>query len=462
MKRGPGKATQVDELVPVVDYGFPKGFVFGAATSAYQIEGAANQDGKGPSFWDVFAHAPGNMAKGAHGDVACDHYNRSREDVALMKSLGLGAYRFSLSWSRVMPDGRGRVNAQGLDFYDRLVDDLLASGIEPFPTLYHWDLPLSLHEIGGWLNRDLSFHFADYAAAVVGRLKDRVRHWTTMNELEVIVAGYTGKGLAPGFDAPRLHAQTGHNLLLAHGRAMGAIRAAAPRVQAGIVLNFVPIEPSDGSQEARAAAERRWSTSYGWYLDGILRGRYPDAILDAERLGLLAVAAADMGTIAAPIDFLGVNYYTRFRADRTGALVPPGPGVPVTLMGWEIEPASMTAMLLRFQSEYDKMPPIFITENGAALRDMAESGRVVDLERARYLHAHLLALRDAIAGGADVRGYFVWSLLDNLEWSLGYDMTFGLVSVDRGSLRRTPKFSAEWYRDVIRRNSQVGALSGVA
>jgi beta-glucosidase len=437
--------------VPVVNYGFPQGFKFGASTAAYQIEGGWNADGKGKSIWDVFSHIPGNMHNNDTGDVACDHYNRMPQDVALMKRLGLDAYRFSASWSRVLPEGRGKVNEAGLDFYDRLVDRLLKAGIDPFITLYHWDLPHALQEKRwGWLNPDTGHHFADYSTLMVKRLGDRIKHWATFNEPEVIVAGYIGKGLAPGYDDPSLGYQAGHGLMVAHGRAIQAMRAARSGLQSGIVLNFVPIYPSDDTEEARAQARRRWTLSYGWFLDALLKGAYPNDLVDhcADKGFPFGVEPGQPALIAQKLDFLGINFYTRFMVNGKGESIPPAPGAPITQMGWEIYPKSFTDMLVEMHKEYE-LPPVYITENGAALDDIVRKSRVRDEHRMRYLHEHIAAVRAAAAAGVDVRGYFVWSLMDNLEWSLGYSKTFGLIHVDRQTMRRRLKDSGKWYREMI-------------
>lgn len=439
------------KLTPPALKHLPRDFVFGASTAAYQIEGGWNQEGKGPNIWDEYFHKSGIPAANAdNGDVACDHYNRYRADVRLMKKLKLDAYRFSVSWSRVMPDGRGRVNQAGLDFYDRLVDRLLESGIQPYTTLYHWDLPLALQQAGrGWLNRDNCAAFADYASVVVKRLGDRVKHWATFNELEVIIAGYTGTGLAPGYNDPSLGFQAGHNLLLAHGLATQALRAADPTGQYGIVLNLVPIDPADASEETALTARKRWELSYSWYLDGLLKGHYPDSIHEKCKAPdyQFYVKAGDMALISQHLDFMGINFYTRFQIDARGELVRE-PGVERTQMDWEVHPDSLSRMLIELNREY-KLPPIYITENGAALDDTLAKGRVKDEQRIRYLRDHLKAVEKAVRKGVDVRGFFVWSLMDNLEWSLGYAKTFGLIHVDRQTLERTVKDSGRWYTDVI-------------
>jgi beta-glucosidase len=433
---------------PVRNYGFPKDFIFGAATSAYQVEGAWNEDGKGLQIWDVFSQAPGNIAKGHDGNIACDHYHRYADDIELMKRIGLQAYRFSVSWSRVLPEGRGAVNEKGLDFYKRLLDKLNEAGIKPFLTLYHWDLPEGMHDIGGWLNRDLSHHFADYAALIGRQLGDRVESIATFNELEVILAGYVGRSMAPGLASPRLKAQAGHNLMLSHGRALQALRTVAPQTKAGIVLNFNQLDPANKQGKTVAAAKRAWTTYYGWHLDGLLNGLYPQEILKETRDGTLSIYPGDMKLISQKMDFLGINFYTRFVVDENGAFVEQK-DVPKTLMGWEVSPKSFTTMLLRMKQDWPNMPPIYITENGVAFKDELSNERVQDSHRIQYLDSHLSALSKAIRKGVDVRGYMAWSLMDNLEWSLGFDMTFGLVHVDHKTQKRTVKDSGWWYGATI-------------
>ncbi len=429
-------------------YGLPSGFTFGAATSAYQVEGATEVDGRGPSIWEPFLRGPNDPPYDS-GDVTCDHYNRYREDVAIMKSLGLQAYRFSVAWPRVMPEGLGRVNQPGLDFYDRLVDELLAAGIEPYATLYHWDLPLALQtRYNGWYGRETALRFADYSTVVVKRLSDRVKKWATLNEPEVIIAGYIGSGMAPAMNLPDCAYRVGHHLLLGHALSVQSMRAACSGIESGIVLNLVPIYPVDST--ATDAARNRWMGSYAWYLEALLKGCYPDQVVAALSKQDL-VAPLDMSLIAQRLDFLGINFYTRFLVDAQGGIVEK-PGVERTQMGWEMEPASLTAMLLQLQDEYE-LPPIYITENGAAIDDVvAPDGFIHDTRRIAYIDNHLAALSRAIKGGVDVRGYFVWSLLDNLEWPLGFKKTFGLIHVDRQTLSRSVKDSGLWYKRVIRNN----------
>lgn len=445
----------------VVGARLPSGFKFGAATSAYQVEGAVAEDGRGPSIWDKFLHDPKAMHSGDHGDIACDHYHRFREDIAIMKSLGLTSYRLSISWSRIMPTGRGQVNEAGLAHYSRVVDELLAAGIEPVVTLYHWDLPLALQEeYGGWLSRKVLRFFAHYAKVVVKRLGDRVKMWSTFNEPEVIIAGYIGKGMAPAVDRPDLAYHVGHNLMVAHGLAVKEMRAVRPDVQVGIVLNLNIIDPADGSKAARDAASEAFIKAYTWYFDGLFKGNYPQQITD--KLDVVPqtmpdkvarprhwVRAGDMDLIAQPIDFLGINYYTRFVINGEGHHVDV-PGVERTLMGWQVYPFGLARLLDDLNRSY-KLPPMYITENGAALTDTVESGQIHDSGRAKFIIDHLNALATVITtAGVDVRGYFVWSLLDNLEWPLGFAKTFGIVHVDRANgLKRTIKDSGLAYAAYI-------------
>ena len=434
------------------EYSFPPHFVLGAATSAYQIEGCTEEAlyGRGASIWDEYFSKHCELENGC---TAAGHYSRMPEDVALMKELGLQSYRFSISWPRVLPAGRGRLNPKGLDFYDRLVDELLAASIVPNLTLYHWDLPQALEEIGGWCARDTALYFADYAAAVACRLGDRVPLWATLNEPEVIVAGYIGAGFAPGRNDPALRMRVAHNLLLAHGSALQALRPLLPERQLGIVLNLVPIDPI--TESARDAAARRWMREYAFYLEALTKAAYPELVIEeAERSGV-EIRPGDMAIIAQKLDFLGVNWYLRLVVDEQGRLVEL-PDVPRTLMGWEVRPEALTRTLTSIWADY-RLPPIYITENGAALEDLRAGGEIKDPGRQAYIAEHLHAIEQAIQAGVDVRGYYVWSLLDNLEWSLGYSKTFGLVHVDRETLERTPKQSARWYQSLIARHAACAA-----
>lgn len=439
-------STRAARLPHAPRYDLKKGFVWGAATSAGQIEGATTADGRGPSIWDEYFKARPQLD---NGDTACDHYHRLEEDVRMMKKMGLKAYRFSISWSRVLPDGHGKVNEAGLAFYDRLVDTLLKYGIEPYVTLYHWDLPLRLSSSGGWLNRDTGLYFADYAALMVRRLGDRVKYWTTFNEPEVIVAGYIGTGLAPGLNDPTTGAQVGHNLMVAHGHAVRAIRDIDPSLKVGIVLNLVPCQPANDA--AKSLASDKWDIGYGWYLDALFAGHYPAVVLDGKGNGRPKIEPGDMALISQRLDFLGINYYLRLIFDEHGAIVPV-PQAKLTQMGWEIYPPALCEMLIGLNDKY-RLPPIYITENGAALDDTLVDGRVHDDGRIAFIDGHLKALANATNAGVNIMGYFVWSLMDNLEWSLGYSKTFGLVHVDRKTMKRTVKDSGLWYRNVIRANS---------
>ena len=438
---------------------FPKGFVWGAATAAYQIEGAANEDGRGESIWDRFSHTPGNVLNGDTGDVADDHYHRWPQDVALMQSLGLKAYRFSIAWPRIIPDGIGAVNDAGLDFYDRLVDGLLAAGIEPFVTLYHWDLPQALQDRGGWPNRDSAAWFADYTAVVSRRLGDRVHNWITLNEPWVSAfVGYMMGMHAPGIRDPKAAMQAAHHLLLAHGQAVSILRRngnGATRV--GITLNLTWVDSASDRPEDVEAARRQDGFADRLFLDPVFKGCYPGDFM--ELCGNLApqVEEGDLQQIAAPLDFLGVNYYTRsVVADdpnmpmlRTRSIQPAA--AEYTEMGWEVYPEGLYRLLRRLHEDYAP-EAIYITENGAAFPDTVESGRVHDERRIAYLREHLTSCWRAIQEGVPLRGYFVWSLLDNFEWGFGYSKRFGIVYVDYATQERIPKDSAFFYRDVIAAN----------
>jgi len=441
---------------------FPTDFTWGVATSSYQIEGAADADGRGPSIWDTFCRAPGRVRGGDTGDVACAPYRRYREDVALIKSLGVRAYRFSVAWPRVLPAGVGEVNEAGLDFYDRLVDALLAAGIEPWLTLYHWDLPQALQDAGGWPARDTARAFVDYTGHVARRLGDRVKHWITHNEPWCVAAlGHELGEHAPGHRDARASLAAAHHVLLSHGLAAPVIREAAPGARVGITLNFTPATPASPSR-ADADAARRFDGWFNrWYLDPVCGRGYPEDVLaDHRAAGVLPAGdppwlrPGDLQAIATACDFLGVNYYTRAitRGAEAGNLPrSPRPPMEVTDMGWEIHPQSLTDLLLRLHRDYGA-GPLVITENGAAWPDgPGPDGRVRDSRRVDFLARHLRACLDAIEGGAPLAGYFAWSLMDNFEWAHGYAKRFGLVHVDYATQTRTPKDSALWYRDLIAR-----------
>jgi beta-glucosidase len=440
---------------------FPESFLWGTATAAYQIEGAVQEDGRGPSIWDTFSHTPGKTFAGQTGDIACDHYHRWPEDIELLRQLGAPAYRFSIAWPRIFPDGTGRVNERGLDFYDRLVDALLEASIVPFVTLYHWDLPQALQDRGGWAERRTVEAFAIYAETVVRRLGDRVRYWMTHNEPWVVA--YLGHALgvhAPGIKDLATAVRVSHHLLVSHGLATRAIRTAAPHAKVGITLNLSPVVPASDSESDRAAAQAYDGILNRWFLDPLFGRGYPS---DTRQLlaRFFEPPESDCDTIAEPLDFLGVNYYTpAFVAAEPGAS-PEGLGIrllsseelrargyELTDMEWAIVPDGLERLLVRLQREY-RPSAIVITENGAAFPDEPVDGRVQDDPRIAYLSAHIAAVHRSLEAGVPVRGYFVWSFLDNFEWAHGYSKRFGIVYVDYTTLARVPKASFDWYRTVI-------------
>jgi beta-glucosidase len=428
---------------------FPPSFLWGAATSAYQVEGAVSTDGRGESIWDRFCSTPGKIADGSSGAVACDHYHRYGEDVAMMRDIGLAAYRFSIAWPRVIPEGLGTVNRLGLDFYDRLVDALLDAGIVPMPTLYHWDLPQALEDAGGWPVRTTAEAFADYAEIVVKRLGDRVRTWMTINEPFVVAYhGYVSGQHAPGRRDIADGVAAAHHLLLGHGLAMSRIRAVAPQSSVGIVLNFTPVVAATDDAEDVAEADFVDALENRWYIEPLCGLDYPEEAV--QRLGWdrREVLPDDLDLIAVPIDVLGVNYYTRQVVRANDAVVERT--APTTAMGWEIHPSSF-AELLRGLHERYRFPRYLVTENGAAMPDAERRhGRVDDHDRIAFVSDHLRGLHSAIESGVPIDGYFVWSLLDNFEWAHGYTPRFGIVEVVPGSRDRIPKASARWYGELCR------------
>jgi beta-glucosidase len=439
------------------DYRFPDRFVWGAATSAYQIEGAPRADGAGPSIWDRFSHLPGKISSGDTGDIATDHYHRYAADVNLMSELGLTSYRFSIAWGRILPEGTGKVNAAGLAFYDRLIDALLAKNIAPMVTLYHWDLPEALDARGGWLNRGMSHMFADYASTVFRAFDDRVQRWVTLNEPWVVAHEGYGIGThAPGHRDFREVPIVSHNLLLAHGAAVQAYRAIGKH-QIGLVVNLEPKYPASDNADDIAAVARADAYMNRHYLDPVFRSHYPAELVEAFGDAWPKFLEADWPLIQTPFDFLGVNYYSRnVVRDAPGELPPRAARVRQngnlhTEMDWEVFPAALTRILVWIKDRYGN-PPIYVTENGAAFDDPAhsENGVVDDPLRVSYFRDHLRAAHDAIAQGVDLRGYYAWSLLDNFEWAFGYSKRFGIVHVDFDTLARTPKSSAHFYSDVIR------------
>jgi beta-glucosidase len=441
--------------------------VWGTATSAHQIEGAVDEDGRGESIWDRFEATPGSIADGSDAGVACDHYHRWRDDIRLMTRLGVDAYRFSVAWPRVLPTGRGVVNAAGLDFYDRFVDALVDAGIRPFITLYHWDLPQCLQDQGGWMSRDTVDAFARYADVVTTRLGDRVKYWATHNEPWCIAhLGYHSGEHAPGTKDPTGALRAAHHVLLSHGRTCAVIRKNVSNAQVGIVLNLTPSSPASNDPEDADAS--RWFDGFfnRWYLDPLFRGGYPeDVIEDRVAVGHLEsptlpfVRPGDMEAISASMDFLGVNYYSRV-VMRAGEgpwpqAVQVAPDEELTDMGWEVYPDGLTQLLERLHREYEPRE-IYITENGAAYADGPdETGRIADSRRSEFLRAHVVACHRAIEAGVPLRGYFVWSLIDNFEWAHGYEKRFGLYWVDYETQERIPKDSSFWYHDVIAANAIV-------
>jgi len=454
---------------------FPESFLWGSATSSYQIEGAWKEDGKGPSIWDVFSHTPGRVINGDTGDVAIDHYHRYRDDIHLMSDLGLQAYRFSFSWPRILPEGTGTIQRLGLDFYDRLIDALLEKNIQPLATLYHWDLPAVLQEKGGWTNRDSAEWFTDYAAIVHDAFSDRVGMWATLNEPWVSAFLGYGTGIhAPGIKRPQAAFQAAHHLLLGHGRAIQAMRSQSGQTKLGIVLNLAPV-----SLEGEAHPDHPAHTSValhdailnGLWTESIFHQRYPDLLVDLGEQFTSHLFDGDLVTINQPIDWLGINYYQDIRfvpgSVFPGAdpMKPPGHDLPgtvgvdpapaigtVTDFGWSTTPDGLRRLLVDLDGGYDALPPLYITENGCAYDYPVIDGVIKDTRRITYMREHLTAIHEAITAGVDVRGYMHWSLFDNFEWAEGYRQRFGMVHVDFETLERIPKNSALFYSTVIRDN----------
>lgn len=435
---------------------FPKGFIWGAATAAYQVEGGWNQDGKGESIWDRFSHTPGKISRGDTGDKACECYTRWPEDIAIMQSLGIGIQRFSISWPRILPDGRGRVNAPGLDYYERLVDGLLSAGIRPFVTLYHWDLPQKLEDEGGWPSRKVVDAFVEYADLVTRRLGDRVKDWTTFNEPNCVSQlGYAIGVHAPGRKDPAAAMAASHHLLLAHGRAVQVIRANVPAANICLAVNVSPVQPASSRPQDVAEADAIHDLQNRCYLDAISGRGYPAGMNERYTPHADFIQSGDMETIAAPVDAVGINYYSRriVRADNSVGADELVAGPEKTDMDWEVYPQGLTDIITWIAKEY-AFPALYVTENGAAYADSPEANgaAVHDPQRISYLARHLVAVRRAIDVGAPVRGYIVWSLLDNFEWAFGFTKRFGLVYVDYASEKRIVKDSARWYAQVIKAN----------
>ena len=463
--------TSVDGTAKTSSAGqaFPPGFIWGAATAAYQIEGGATEGGRTPSIWDVFSHTPGKVANGDTGDVAADHFHRYREDVGLMRNLGLASYRFSVSWSRVIPHGVGPVNPEGIDFYSRLVDELLGAGVSPTLTLYHWDLPAELDEAGGWTNRDTAYRFADYAAVVAEALGDRVPTWTTLNEPWCSAfLGYASGEHAPGHTDPAESLTAAHHLLLGHGLAVRRLRETLPSTaQVSITLNPGMVRPNTDSEPDRVAASKIDGLQTRLWTDPLFKGSYPADVqaFTTQFTDWSFVQDGDLDIISSPVDLLGVNFYNpglvgHTDGDDGGSPIFPGcddvammdiPGEH-TAMGWPVDETGFHELLVRLHTDYGI--PLVVTENGAAYDDVvSEDGSVHDEPRVSYLRRHLGEVHRAIADGVDLRGYFVWSLLDNFEWAWGYDKRFGVIRVDFDTQERTIKDSGHFYRDVVRANA---------
>ena len=429
---------------------FPAGFTWGVATSSFQIEGAGQQDGRGPSIWDTFCEEPDRIADQSNGLVACDHYNRLEADLDLIASLGVTAYRFSVAWPRVQPLGYGPWNEAGFAFYERLVDGLQQRGIEAYLTLYHWDLPQALQEQGGWNNREICQHFCNYACEVVRRLGDRVHTIATHNEPWVVsILGHETGIFAPGLKDRKVAYQVGHHLLVSHGMAVRAMREMGFRKPIGIVLNQSPIYPASDAPEDVAKARLDDGIVVRWYMNPLFKGAYPADVLAWLGDDAPVVQAGDMDLIAQPLDFMGVNYYTRNFSCASQTWDAAKPGNPLTEMGWEIYPPGLTELLCRLHKDYP-LPAVYITENGGAFKDPVVDGRIDDRDRRAYLHDHMQATLHARQQGVDVRGYFVWSLMDNFEWASGYQKRFGIVHVDYATQHRTLKQSALWYQSLLK------------
>jgi beta-glucosidase len=440
---------------------FPPDFVWGVATSAFQIEGAASEDGKGPSIWDTFCRQPGAIADQSNGDLACDHYHRLSEDLDLIASLGVNAYRFSVSWPRVRPGGSGAWNSKGMDFYERLVDGLLARGVTPYLTLNHWDLPDELQARGGWADRDTVHRFVEYARGMATRLGDRVASIATHNEPWVMsVLGHESGIFAPGVKNRATAMQVSHHLLLSHGLALQALRAQGCKASLGIVLNLAPMHPATDSLADHERTRLEDGKLLRWYMDPLFKGCYPQDVIESLGSDAPFVQVGDMAAISAQMDFLGINYYTRSVVSAGEPWDPARDGRPLTDMGWEIYPEGLTELLLRLHRDY-AVPPLYVTENGGAFKDNLQQGRVQDDDRISYLHSHIAAVAEAARQGVPMAGYMVWSLMDNFEWASGYEKRFGIVHVDYETLVRTPKESARWYGALLQRHKSLGGAAYV-
>lgn len=438
-----------NEALSVNKNQFPTDFIWGVATSAFQIEGASKMDGKGPSIWDEFCQLPDVISDKSNGDVACDHYNRLESDVDLIASLNVNTYRFSIAWPRVQPTGEGAWNEAGFAFYERLIDGLIARGIKPYVTLNHWDLPAHLQHLGGWANRDTTARFVDYALEVHKRFGDRIASIATHNEPWVMATlGHELGTFAPGIKNRANAYQTAHHLLLSHGLAVRALRQAGAKYELGIVLNLSPIHPASNNPEDVAAATLEDGKLLRWYMDPLFKGHYPNDVWTFLGDDAPLMQAGDLEIISTPIDYLGINYYSRAVFDAKGAIDPVKQGKPVSDMGWEIYPEGLTELLLRIHTDYT-VPPLFVTENGGAFKDVFENNRVHDADRTDYIIRHIAAVHNAMQQGVKMGGYMVWSLMDNFEWASGYEKRFGIVRVDYETQQRILKDSAKWYQGFL-------------
>ncbi len=440
---------------------FPEGFLWGTATSSYQIEGAYNEDGKGLSNWDVFSHKPGKIKDGTTGDVACDHYHRYEEDIKLMKELGYKAYRFSISWPRIYPEGKGKINEKGLDFYKRLTDKLLENNIIPFPTIYHWDMPYVIEKKGGWYKRETAFYLADYAETVINALKDKIKFWITLNEPIVVYLLAHVLGEHPPAHKKFIKSLIiPHHLLLSHGLIVERIRAISSGLMTGITNAFIAAYPSTNDEGDILATEKAKDYMYRLFMDPIYKGKYPESFEKNIffKLKVGKYLEGDLKLISQKTDFLGVNYYTRLLIKRSSApfikFIPiraKYPGIKNTDMGWEVYPEGLYDLLISIKKDYNN-PVIYITENGAAYKDEVVNGEVIDNERLEYIKQHLIAVKKAIDDGVNLKGYFVWSFMDNFEWVEGLSKRFGLVYVDYTTQKRIVKKSGYWYGEVAKKN----------
>jgi len=434
--------------IPAVS-AFPENFVWGVATSAFQIEGAADIDGKGPSIWDDFCKRPGVIADASDGRIACEHYYRWEDDLDLIKSLGVNAYRFSISWPRVRPGGTRAWNEKGLDFYERIVDGLLDRGIKPYLTLNHWDLPCELQASGGWADRDTVYRFVEYALGINKRMGDRVASIATHNEPWVVsILGYEQGIFAPGLKSRSAAMQASHHLLLSHGLALQALREQGTQATLGIVLNLAPTQSATDAPEDRAKAHLEDGKLLRWYMDPLFKAQYPADVIAHLGSDAPVIQDGDLKAIAAPLDFLGINYYSRSVVSAQGRWDVKKSGLPLTDMGWEVYPEGLTELLVRMHNDYP-VPPMYITENGGAFKDVMQDGQVHDADRTDYIARHIEAVAEAMRQGVDMKGYMVWSLLDNFEWASGYAKRFGIVHVDYETQKRTLKDSAKWYARML-------------